>query len=396
MDKTIAKNSVPEYLIYGFAISTIGGPAALIAINLIGAAGSSLQSLILQSVLAALIFLCPLMVWYRYSKKVASSGGLYSFVKSAAGEKVAKIQGYVFMISYFLYLPYTVTFIVYYLLPVIFPGSMAYAPFLEIIIPMAIVAIILSGIRKSLVFLSSSSILQISLLIILMVVLFWKVNISTVSVLAPSSSAVSLFRGGGSIALFFICASLTPFLGGEAKGGGKTIRKALVYSFAVVAVLLILISIPISAVPNSIIANSAKSNLPGFGVFSYYTNSWFAALVGIFAMVSTASLIFTEFIALSRLTYVMIKPDLKKILLVISVLFILFDAISLVNPDAFYYYLIIPSLVALYLSQLIVFLVYPLFAKKNWKISLSDITIAIVASALMVYGLYTALAGVLF
>ena len=52
----------------------------------------------------------------------------------------------------------------------------------------------------------------------------------------------------------------------------------------------------------------------------------------------------------------------------IAVLFVAVDAISLIDPERFYSYALTPSLVALYLSQAIVFLVYPRFRGKPSKL----------------------------
>jgi hypothetical protein len=68
--------------------------------------------------------------------------------------------------------------------------------------------------------------------------------------------------------------------------------------------------------------------------------------------------------------------------------FVIADAISLVNPDAFYDKLLKPSLGALFISQLIVFVAFPLFRRGvRW------LPVVAVASALAVWGFYTLVAG---
>lgn len=68
----------------------------------------------------------------------------------------------------------------------------------------------------------------------------------------------------------------------------------------------------------------------------------------------------------------------------IAIPFLTADLISLTNPQGFYNQLLKPSLVALYLSQLLVFAVYPLYRRHPLAL-----LAAAAASALMIYGLYT-------
>ena len=58
--------------------------------------------------------------------KIASGGGLSAFVEAAVGRRAAVVHGWIWAFAYFLYLPYTVTFVVYDLLPPVFPGLTAY------------------------------------------------------------------------------------------------------------------------------------------------------------------------------------------------------------------------------------------------------------------------------
>ena len=62
---------------------------------------------------------------------------------------------------------------------------------------------------------------------------------------------------------------------------------------------------------------------------------------------------------------------------------------SLIDPEGFYNALIKPSLIALWISQLIVFAVYPLFVRRREGRALPAWLIGAAASALAVYGLVT-------
>ena len=63
--------------------------------------------------------------------------------------------------------------------------------------------------------------------------------------------------------------------------------------------------------------------------------------------------------------------------------------ITLINPERIYADLIRPSLVALWLSQLIVFAVYPRFAARHRLRMLPAWSLTVIAVALTIYGLWT-------
>ncbi len=64
---------------------------------------------------------------------------------------------------------------------------------------------------------------------------------------------------------------------------------------------------------------------------------------------------------------------------------------SLIDPIGFYNTLAEPSLVALWLSQLIVFAVYPRFASRQGQRAPPAWTLTVIASGLAVYGRWPAL-----
>jgi hypothetical protein len=66
-------------------------------------------------------------------------------------------------------------------------------------------------------------------------------------------------------------------------------------------------------------------------------------------------------------------------------------ALSLIDPEAFYSRLLKPSEVALWVSQLIVFMVFPLFAFKRRQRMGPALALAVGASAFAVYGIVTTL-----
>jgi hypothetical protein len=75
----------------------------------------------------------------------------------------------------------------------------------------------------------------------------------------------------------------------------------------------------------------------------------------------------------------------------IAALAVVVAPFSLIDPQGFYNALLKPSLVALWLSQLIVFAVYPPFATRHGQRRLRAWTLGLGASAFAVYGLVTAI-----
>src|SRR5205085_1094740 len=108
---------------------------------------------------------------------------------------------------------------------------------------------------------------------------------------------------------------------------------------------------------------------------------------------SIAALIVAEYVALSRLLFFFTGRSLRTIVLWIAVPFVAADAISLVDPDRFYTYLLKPSLAALFVSQALVFAAYPLYERRLGRPTpalAGAVAAAAVACGLMGYGFYMA------
>ncbi len=370
---------LPAPLFLGFALASIGGPLALVSLYETGAAGSAITSAGLTTALALLAFVPPLAIWLRYSERIASAGGLYAFVEAAAGRRLAGLQATIWAISYFLYLPYTVTYIVYDLLPPVFPGIGPYRWELELLIPCALIALALAPLKPVLVLVLALASGQLLLMSVLGGLELANLG-AHASSFAPHAGVTAMGKGVGNVALLLVCGSLPLFLGGEVRGGGRTVRAGLSIAFAAVGAYLLFSVFPLAYAPAPI----RDAAIPGLAIAQAYAGRPLAVVVGLATATSVAVLILAEYIALSRLLNAWLKVRLHVGLAAIAVPFLLADAISLVDPQAFYNQLIKPSLVALFLSQLLVFAVYPLYRRRA-----AALLPAAIASALMVYGLYT-------
>jgi hypothetical protein len=370
---------VSPLLFVGFAIASIGGPLAL-AHFLPGTAGDAIGSAGLVVALAVAVFAAPLTLWLVYSRRVVSPGGLNAFVEAAAGRPAALVQGWIWAIAYFLYLPYTVTFVVYDVLQPIFPGIVPYRWVLELLLPVAIVLLVLAPVRWSLLALLVVGLAQLVLLLVLGVVELKHVPVRVASEpeVDPTGRAVA------GTALLFICASLPLYLGAEVRGRSKTVRRGLAFAVAIVAVCFFVAAIGMSTVPEALL----EFPVPAATIAKYYSGRSLEVAVALGIAVGTLALIVAEYLALGRLIHWLHGPPLRRVLVWIAVPFIAADVLSLINPEEFYDKLLKPSLGALFISQLIVFLVFPLFQR-----GLRWLPLVAVSSGLAVWGFYILVTG---
>jgi hypothetical protein len=292
------------------------------------------------------------------------------------------VQAAVWAFSYFLYLPYTVTDIVYEMLAEIFPGVHPWRPLLELVLPVAIVSLVLLGTLPALRVLAVSAVAQLVLVLVLAIVTIAEVGV-------PGSAfthAHGVLRGSANVALLFVCGSLPLYLGAEAADGGRTVGRSLALAGGIVAPYLVLAAFPLAAVAPSLV----HDELPGLAIGTAFANRGVGVAIGVGAAASVAGLIVAEYLALSRLLFSVTGVPVKRLLAWIAVPFVAIDALSLLSPDEFDENVLRPSLIALFLSQLVVFAVFPLYRARRGKLNAVDVLLAIGAFALMGWGLYRA------
>jgi hypothetical protein len=372
-------SSLPTPLVVGFAIASIGGPLALLAL-LPDTAGDAIGSAGLVVILALVVFAVPFGIWLVFSSTIVSGGGLTAFVEAAVGRRAAVAHGWLWAFAYFLYLPYTVTFVVYDVLPPVFPGISSYRTSLELVLPVVLVAIMLAPLRAMLVGLGLLAAAQLVLMVVLAVIEFSHASVHLTS--HPELGDTS--KATGNTALLFVCASLPLYLGAEVRGGSKTMRRCLLAAMAIVGAAFLATAIPLAGVPDEL----RDAAVPGAAIAQAYSGRGLAVIVGLFTAASTLALIICEYVALARLIHWLHGPPIRSLLRWIAVPFIAADAISLIDPDRFYDDLLKPSLGALFISQIIVFAAFPRFRRGSFAIGA-----ALAASALAVWGIYTLLAG---
>jgi hypothetical protein len=367
-------------LFVGFAIASIGGPLALLNFLPATAGDDGIESAGLVVALAVAVFAAPLTLWLVYSRRVVSRGGLTAFVEAAAGRRAALVHGWIWALAYFLYLPYTITFVVYDVLAPVFPGLGPYRWVLELVFPVAIVLLVLAPLRLALVSLLAVGLAQLVLLLVLGGVMLSNVPAR----FAAQPEADPTARAVAGTALLFICSSLPLYLGAEVRGRSRTVRRGLAFAVAIVGLCFFVAALGMSTVPHALF----EFPVPAAAVAKYYSGRPLEVAVALGVGVGTLALIVAEYLALGRLLHWLHGPPLRRVLLWIAVPFVAADVVSLINPGEFYDKLLKPSLGALFISQLIVFVVFPLFQR-----GLRWIPLVAVSCGLAGWGFYVLVTG---
>jgi amino acid transporter len=375
------RGTLPLPLFAGFALACVGGPLALAALYVPDAVGNrAVPAMGLTVAAGAALFAFPLLIWWRYSGEIASAGGLTAYVERAAGRRPALVQGAIWTFSYFLYLPFTVTYLVYDQLPQSFPGIRPHQAALQVALPVVIATAILLAERVVFVVVAIVAVVQAGLTLVLAGVVARHAGVHPAA-FRVHAHPPSVLRGAGNVALLFICASLPLYLGAEVAGGGRTVRRTIVAAVAVTAVLIFLVAVPMAALGSS---QLAFLQAPGYTLVKAYEGDGLATAIALGAAASVGAVIVAEFVALTRLAQAMLGVPVRLAGRVIAVLFVATSIVSLVDPEKAYSYALTPSLAALYVSQAIVFLVYPRFRER--PTTLEWVAVA-AATGLAVFGL---------
>jgi amino acid transporter len=381
----LSRSRIGPWAFTAVAVCSLGGPLALAALAAPTGISDVAASAGLVMVAAAVVFAVPLVIWLHYSRHVTSAGGLYAFVEAAAGRRVALGQAALWTISYLLYVVYTTVQIVYDLLPSVIPGERRYQTALALLIPLGLVAVMVAGRRVTLAVLAVVAVGQLALAGVLD-------GVTVANIATPASS----FSAGGAVgpvakataqtSLLYVCASLPLFLGGEVRAPARTIRRGLIAAYAVTALVVILAVAPLAAAPGL-----THTSVPGVSVAAQFAGQGLADAIGIGVAVSIAGVILCEYLALTRLLHAISSWPVPGVAFALGLVFVAVAPLTLIDPQGFYTALLRPSLAALWLSQLIVFAVYPRFARRTGRRMAPALTLSVIASGLAGYGFWVAL-----
>ena len=383
--RSAGERPISRAAFFGVAVASVGGPLALAAQGAPGLAADASRSAGLAVLASLVAFGLPLLLWLRYSRRVAGAGGLYSFVEAAAGRRVALVQAGVWAISYGLYLVYTTVQIVYELLPAAIPGTRGYQSLLALLIPFGVVGVMLAGRGAVLLVLGALAAGQLVLAGLLDGVTL--AHISTpLSSFGTGAASGPLAKAGAQTSLLYVCGSLPLFLGGELAAPARTIRRGLIGAYGLTGLVVLLAVAPLAASPGLL-----RTDIPGVTVAQEFSGGGLADAIGIGVAVSTAGLILCEYLALTRLVRAVTSWRIRPITAWIGAGMLIAAPLTLIDPLGLYSALLRPSLIALWLSQLIVFAVYPLFARRHGDRLLPALALATGASAFAGYGLWSSI-----
>ncbi|GAA5190286.1 hypothetical protein GCM10023322_45090 [Rugosimonospora acidiphila] len=367
------------------ALAALGGPLALAALYaphmVAGLDGSSG----FVALAAAVVFAFPIYIWVRYARHSGSGGGLYGYVRAAAGPRVGYAQAGLWLLSYALYLTYTTEYVVYDILTSVFPGIGPARPWLEVAIPILVAGVMLAGARVAIAVTAVIGVAQLALLIVLAVVTLR--HGAQASAFQPVGPHGGLADAAAGIGLLYVCGSLPLYLGGEASRPTRTMPWALMVAYVVTAVAVTVAVIGYATNPAF-----TRAEIPGVSVAQVFAGHGLAVAVGVGVAVSVIGVMLVEYLAVTRLTRALTGWSTRTITAVVAVLVVASGPVSLIDPDKFYDTLIRPSLIALWLSQLIGVVVFPWFVRRHGRLRATDVVVTLVAVAILGYGLYGSIA----
>ena len=370
----------------GVAVASIGGPLAFVGLYLPAILNDAGRWSVAATVVGLAAFAAPTYLWVRYSRTVVGPGGLTAFTAAAAGRRVAAVHVLAWLVSYVLYLLYTTDYVVYDVLTASVPGIAPWRPWLEILLPALLAAVVLAPLRASFGVVTAAAAAQVGLLAVLLGV---AAAHGSSNAPFPATGGADVSNAGGNVALLFVCASLPLFLGGEVRGGSRTVRRTLIGAVAGVGFLVLLATLPAHG-----LRAFTGTDVPGVALARATGGTSFGVTVGVGIAVSVLALVAVEYLAITRVVHAVarrISPGSVARWLVVPLVGA--GAISLASPHRFYADLLKPSLVALWIAQLIPVLVYPRFAARDGGLRAHDGVAVVVSAALFGFGLYTSLGG---
>lgn len=384
-DRSAAPAALGGWAFAAVAICSLGGPlalAALMAPGLLDEAGGSAGLIGLAGLVVAL---APLAVWLRFSDRVHGPAGLSGFVAAAAGRRVAAVQAAIWVVSYLLYLVYTTVQIVYDLLPAILPGARDAQSALTIALPLALAAVMLAGRTVTLLVLGALAVGQLVLGAALDAVTVAHVS-TRVSSFGAGAPAGSLAKAGVQSSLLYVCGSLPLFLGGDLRAPQRTIRRVLPAAFVLTGAVVTLALAPLAAAPGL-----GATAVPGMTVMAQYAGPTAARAVGIGVMASVVGVMLCEYLALHRLSVALTAWPARATSAGIGAAMLIATPFVLADPQGVYDALLRPSLIALWLSQLIVFACLPRFEGRQGRRVWPAALLSLVTCAWAIYALWSAI-----
>jgi hypothetical protein len=203
------------------------------------------------------------------------------------------------------------------------------------------------------------------------------------------STSTDSGRALGGIATLFVCGSLPLVLGGEVRGGGRSLNRVLVPAFVVTAVGVVLAVYPLATDPAF-----AHAHVPGLSLVRVDLNRAAGNAVGIGVAGSIMAVLLLEYVALTRLLHYVSGASIRTWVWRLGIALAVAGPVSvLLDPDEFYDSRIKPSLILLWLSQLVVVSAFPVYLLRRDRLRAWHVLATLVAVAVMVFGFANTVVG---
>ncbi|QXJ29282.1 hypothetical protein J5U23_02151 [Saccharolobus shibatae B12] len=387
------ENTIPPILVYAQSLASIA-PLGSASAYLTYALSYSLSSTVIAGILGSLIYFLWVLIGYRYSKVIASTGGTYEFARVGGGELTGRIAGWLYWISYMIYLPSATT----YLASVVLPSEFSLTPItialIEVLIPIILTLFLLAGIKPPLFYALVTSSIEVILILILGIKVLSVTGLS-IEPLALKVPISDFFQGAVGVGFTLAGGGASFFLGYEAIGKGKTVGKSYLIAYWIAAIAVLFAAyfeIAAAGYSNVSVTNLLNiTNYPGFYIAEKFMGNTFSLVFFIFTANSLIGSVLAAYVALSRLSYSLIRKDMLKSIFVVAIPFTLVNLIASLTGQYLNVYSITTeiSLVTLYASHVIVSGVFPSFINKISRLQAWDVLLAIAAVILMGYGVYS-------
>jgi hypothetical protein len=246
------------------------------------------------------------------------------------------------------------------------------------------VAVVVAGRRSALV--AAGLIAAVQVVLVLVLDIITVAHVSFAVRVPGGQSGGDLLKATGQSATLYICASLPLFLGGELADARRTIRRVLPVVVAFTTVVTLLAALPLTGTSASSLLDAP---VPGMAVISRFSGHGLANVMGIGIAISVGGVMLAEYVALTRLLHAVSGLSVRRMAIAVGVVVLIGAPLSLINPQSFYSALSKPSLGALWVSQLIVFAVYPRFARRHGMAVAPAWALSLISIALGVYGFYS-------
>ncbi|BCS92739.1 APC family permease [Metallosphaera javensis (ex Sakai et al. 2022)] len=385
----IKESSLPGYLVFSQSLASIA-PLSSMAAYLTATLALAGTSSGIASILGVAMYSLWVYVGYQLSKAFPSEGGTYTFSRNMYPDRMAMVLGWMYWGSYMYYLISTSTYASGVLLPLMgVPGTVDRIA--EVILPLAILLLMITGVKPPLYYSLVTSLAEIAVIVILGIAVIGHKGFSLLP-LTPSAGIPQVLSGAIATSFTVAGGGASFFLGKEARGKGKTVSISYLIAFLLASGAIAFSSVYLVLAGSSEqgVETLANTGFPGLIVAKQFMGQSFVLVMLVLTINSLVGSLIAAYVALSRLTLSLLKISLPRSTLLVGALFVGIDlGISgSGNLLQWYQYFFLGSSTALFATHTALSLGLP---KIRNKLGLNPVKTlpGILSAILMVVGLYS-------